>query len=139
MNTDVVAAVPLSLQMSQAPNTSHHTVLENARQRPQNHDAMLAAHLSEIHACPFYGLHVEYISGSAGGAPQPTHNCQVAVALARSTQKSRCMSTAHWFLVSTGGVVDALEDEESDKVEVRGYCSVDNLLDFRMGPPARAK
>ena len=35
--------------------------------------------------------------------------------------------------------MDALEDEESDKVEVRGYCSVDNLLDFRMDPPARAK
>ena len=35
--------------------------------------------------------------------------------------------------------MDVLEDEESDKVEVRGYCSVDNLLDFRMDPPARAK
>ena len=100
---------------------------------------MLAAHLSEIHSCPFYGLRVEYTSGSAGGAPQPTRNCHVAVALARSTQKSRCTSTAHGFLVSTGGVVDALEAEESDKVEVRGYCSVDNLLDFRMDPPARAK
>ena len=35
--------------------------------------------------------------------------------------------------------MDALEDEESDKVEVRGYCSVDNLLDFGMDLPAKAK
>ena len=49
VNTTVVAAVPLSLQMSQAPNTSYHTVLDILRQCPENHDAMLAAHLSEIH------------------------------------------------------------------------------------------
>ena len=46
---------------------------------------------------------------------------------------------ANGFLVSTGGVKDALEDEEDPKtVEVRGYCSMDNVLEFKMDPPARA-
>ena len=106
----------------------------------ERHDAMLAVRLSEVSACPFYGLRVEYnSSGHAGGAPQPIRNCQVAVALARATQKSRCVTVANGFLVSTGGVKDALEDEEDPKtVEVRGYCSMDNVLEFKMDPPARA-
>ena len=41
--------------------------------------------------------------------------------------------------MSTGGVKDALEDEEDPKtVEIRGYCSMDNVLEFKMDPPARA-
>ena len=101
---------------------------------------MLAVQLSEVFACLFYGLRVEYnSSGHAGGASQPTRNCQVAVALARATQKSRCVKVANGFLVSTGGVKDALEDEEDLKtVEIRGYCSMDNVLEFKMDPPARA-
>ena len=140
VNTTVVAASPLSLQIAQAPNTSCHSILEILKQCPESHDAMLAVRLSEVCACPFYGLRVEYnSSGHAGGASQPTRNCQVAVALARATQKSRCVTVANGFLVSAGGVKDALEDEEDPKtVEVRGYCSMDNVLEFKMGPPARA-
>ena len=140
VNTTVVAAAPLSLQIAQAPNTSYNTIFEILNQCPESHDAMLAVRLSEVSACPFYGLRVEYnSSGHAGGAPQPTRNCQVAVALARATQKSRCVTVANGFLVSTGGVKDALEDEEDPKtVEVRGYCSMDNVLEFKMDPPARA-
>ena len=140
VNTTVVAATPLSLQITQAPNTSHNTILEILKQCPESHDAMLAVRLSEVSSCPFYGLRVEYSSsGHAGGAPQPTRNCQVAVALARATQKSRCLKVANGFLVSTSGVKDALEDEEDPKtVEVRGYCSMDNVLEFKMDPPARA-
>ena len=41
--------------------------------------------------------------------------------------------------MTTGGVKDALADEEDPKtVEVRGYCPMDNVLDFKMGPQARA-
>ena len=41
--------------------------------------------------------------------------------------------------MSTGGVKDALEDEEDPKtVEVGDYCSMDNLLEFKMVPLARA-
>ena len=41
--------------------------------------------------------------------------------------------------MSTGGVKDALEDEEDpNSVEVRGYCSMDNVLEFKMDPSARA-
>ena len=140
VNTTVVAATPLSLQITQAPNTSHNTILEILKQCPESHDAMLAVRLSEVSACPFYGLRVEYNSlGHAGSAPQPTRNCQVAVALACATQKSRCLKVANGFLVSTSGVKDALEDEEDPKtVEVRGYCSMDNVLEFKMDPPARA-
>ena len=118
VNTTVVAAAPLSLQIAQAPNTSYNTILEILKQCPESHDTMLAVRLSEVSACPFYGLRVEYnSSGQAGGAPQPTRNCQVAVALARATQKSRCVTVANGFLVSTGGVKDALEDEEDPKTE----------------------
>ena len=140
VNTTVVAATPLSLQITQAPNTSHNTILEILKQCPESRDAMLAVRLSEVSSCPFYGLRVEYNSlGKAGSAPQPTRNCQVAVALACATQKSRCLKVANGFLVSTSGVKDALEDEEDPKtVEVRGYCSMDNVLEFKMDPPARA-
>ena len=140
VNTIVVAAHPLSFQIDQAPNTAYNTILEILKQCPESHEAMLAVRLSEVHSCPFYGLRVEYkSSGGAGGAPQPTRNCQVAVALARATQKSRCLKVANGFLVSTSGVKDALEDEEDPKtVEVRGYCSMDNVLEFKMDPPARS-
>ena len=74
---------------------------------PESQDAMLAAHLSEIRACPFYGMRVEYASETEGGASQPARNCQLAVALVRTTQRSRCVSTASGFLVSTAGVRDA--------------------------------
>ena len=120
--------------------TQPTTVLEILKQCPESHDAMLAVRLSEVSACPFYGLRVEYnSSGHAGSAPQPTRNCQVAVALARATQKSRCVKVANGFLVSTSGVKDALEDVEDPKmVEIRGYCSINNVLEFKMDPPARA-
>ena len=63
----------------------------------------------------------------------------MAVALACATQKSRCLKVANGFLVSTSGVKDALEDEEDPKtVEVRGYCSMDNVLEFKMDPRAGA-
>ena len=58
VNTTVVAASPL--QISQAPNTAYHVILEILKQCRESQDAMLAAHLSEIHACPFYGMRVEY-------------------------------------------------------------------------------
>ena len=110
VNTTVVAAPPLSLQIPQAPNTSHNTILEILKQCPESHDAMLAVRLSEVSSCPFYGLRVEYNSlGKAGSAPQPTRNCKVAVAVVRTTQKSKCTTIANGFLVSTSGVRDALE------------------------------
>ena len=67
-------------------------------------------------------MRVEYSnSRHAGGASQPTRNCEVAVALARAAQKSRCVTVASGFLVSTGGVKHALEDEEDpNTVDVRG-------------------
>ena len=63
----------------------------------------------------------------------------MAVALVRTTQKSRCVSTASGFLVSTPGVRDAFGKDDSDTVTIHGYCSVDNLLNFKMDPPSRAK
>ena len=132
----MVAASPL--QIAQAPNTSYNVILEILKQCPESQDAMLAAHLSEIRACPFYGMRVEYAPEAEGGAPQPARNCHFAVALVRSTQKSRCVSTASGFLVSTAGVRDAFGDEDSDTVTIHGYCSVDNLLNFKMDPrPAK--
>ena len=41
------------------------------QQCPESQDAMLAAHLSEIRPCPFYGMRVEYAPEAEGGAPQP--------------------------------------------------------------------
>ena len=101
---------------------------------------MLAAHLSEIRHCPFYGMRVEYPpAGSKGDASQLARNCRLALALVRTTQKSRCVSTAGGFVVSTPGVTDASGDENSHAVTIHGYCSVDNLLSFKMDPPNRAK
>ena len=137
VNTTVVAASPL--QISQAPNTSYNIVLEILKQCPESQDAMLAAHLSEIRACPFYGMRVEYAPEAEGGASQPARNCHLAVALVRTTQKSRCVSTASGFLVSTAGVRGAFGDEDSDTVTIHGYCSVNNLLNFKMDPPSKAK
>ena len=138
VNTTVVAAAPFSLQSAQAPNNSYNIVLEILKQCPESHDAMLAVRLSEVSHCPFYNLRVEYSSPEhAGGASQPTRNCKVAVALARSTQKSRCSNVANGFLVSTSGVKDALVEEDSNTVEVRGYCSINNVLEFKMDPPKR--
>ena len=74
-----------------------------------------------------------------GGASQPARNCHLAVALVRSTQKSRCVSTASGFLVSTAGVRDAFGNEKSDAVAIHGYCSVENLLNCKMDPPNKAK
>ena len=80
---------------------------------------MLAAHLSEIRACPFYGMRVEYAPESVGGAAQPARNGHLAVALVRTTQKSRCVSTASGFLVSTPGVRDAFDNDDSDTVTIQ--------------------
>ena len=91
---------------------------------------------------PFYGMRVEYATDlptGGGDASQLTRNCHLAVVLVRTTQKSRCVSTASGFLVSTAGVRDAFGDENSDTVTVHGYCSVDNLLSFKMDPPSKAK
>ena len=137
VNTTVVAASPL--QIAHAPNTSYNVILEILKQCPESQDAMLAAHLSEIRACPFYGMRVEYASETEGGASQPARNCQLAVALVRTTQKSHCVSTASGFLVSTAGVRDVFASEDSDTVTVHGYCSADNLLSFKMDPPQKAK
>ena len=109
------------------------------KQCPESQDAMLAAHLSEIRACPFYGMRVEYAPEAEGGAPQPARNCHFAVALVRSTQKSRCVSTASGFLVSTPGVRDAFGKDDSATVTIQSYCSIDNLLDFKLDPPSKAK
>ena len=140
VNTTVVAASPL--QISHAPNTSYSVVLEILKQCRESQDSMLAAHLSEIHACPFYGMRVEYALEpplGSGDASQLARNCHLAVALVRTTQKSRCVSTANGFFVTTSGVKDAFADQNSDSVTIRGYCSVDHLLDFKMDPPSKAK
>ena len=140
VNTTVVAASPL--QMSQAPNTSYDVILEILKQCRESQDAMLAAHLSEIHACPFYGMRVEYapqVPIGTGDAAPLARNCHLAVALVRTNQKSRCVSTASGFLVSTAGVRDAFGDENSDTVTIHGYCSADNLLSFKMDPPSKSK
>eukprot|EP00959_Pyramimonas_sp_CCMP1952_P010423 218234-Pyramimonas_sp.AAC.1 len=52
-------------------------------------------------------------ASGGGGASQLARNCRLAVALVRATQKSRCASTASGFLVSTPGVTDASDDENS--------------------------
>ena len=138
VNTTVVAASPL--QISHAPNTSYNVVLEILKQCRESQDAMLAAHLSEIRPCPFYNMRVEYPPASGGGdASQLARNCHLALALVRTTQKSRCVSTAGGFLVSTPGVTDASDDDQARAVTIHGYCSVDNLLSFKMDPPNKAK
>ncbi len=143
VNTTVVAASPM--QISKAPNTSYNVILEILKQCRESQDAMLVARLPEIHACPFYGMRVEYAPGESAGSDSPTasraraRNCNMAVALVRTTQKSRCVSTASGFLVSTAGVTDAFGDEKYDAVTIHGYCSVDNLLSFKMDPPHNAK
>ena len=91
---------------------------------------------------PFYGMRVEYAPEpplGSGDAAQLARNCHLAVALVRTTQKSRCVSTANGFFVTTSGVKDAFADQNSDSVTIRGYCSVDHLLDFKMDPPSKAK
>ena len=140
VNTTVVAASPL--QISHAPNTSYNVIIEILKQCRESQDAMLAAHLSEIRFCPFYGMRVEFSPGpprDSGDASQLARNCQLALALVRTTQKSRCVTTASGFLVSTAGVKDASGDENSEAFTIHGYCSVNNLLSFKMDPPSRAK
>ena len=88
---------------------------------------------------PFYGIRVEYEKDDEGYVPQPARNCQLAVALVRATQKSQCVSTTSGFLVSTAGVRDAFADADSDTVTIYGSCSLDNLLNFKMDPPSKAK
>ena len=85
-------------------------------------------------------MRVEYPpAGNGGDASQLPRNCHLAVALVRTTQKSRCVSTASGFLVSTAGVRDAFGNENAGTVTIHGYCSVDNLLSFKMDPPSTAK
>ena len=140
VNTTVVAASPL--QILHAPDTSYHVIFEILKRCRVSQDAMLAAHLSEIRACPDNGMRVEYapdLPFGSGDASQLARNCHLAVALVRTTQKSRCVSTASGFLVSTAGVRDAFGDETAGTVTIHGYCSVDNLLSFKMDPPSTAK
>jgi hypothetical protein len=140
VNTTVVAASPL--QISHAPNTSYNVVIEILKQCRETQDAMLAAHVSEIRFCPFYGMRVEFSQGpprDSGDASQLARNCQLVLSLVRTTQKSRCETTANGFLVSTAGVKDASGDENSEAVTIHGYCSANNLLSFKMDPPSRAK
>ena len=103
---------------------------------------MLAACIWEIPACLFSGTRVEYalelLLGS-GDAFQLARNCHQAVALVRIAQKSKCVTTALGFHVSTAGVKDSFGDESSHEVTNHGFCSVDNLLSFKMDPPSRAK
>ena len=68
----------------------------------------------------------------SGDASQLARNCHLAVAIVRAAQKSRCLTTANGFLVSTAGVRDASGDENPNTVTIHGYCSVGNLLDFAM-------
>ena len=42
-------------------------------------------------------------------------------------------------IVSTAGVRDAFGNEDSDTVTIHGDCSVDNLLNFKMDPPNKAR
>ena len=64
VNTTAVAASPL--QISRPPNTAYNVILEILKQCRESQDAMLAARLSEIRQCPFYGMRVEY--GDSGDA-----------------------------------------------------------------------
>ena len=140
VDTTVVAASPL--QILHAPDTSYHVIFEILKKCRVSQDAMLAAHLSEIRACPDNGMRVEYapdLPFGSGDASQLARNCHLAVALVRTTQKSRCVSTASGFLVSTAGVRDAFGNENAGTVTIHGYCSVDNLLSFKMDPPSTAK
>ena len=138
VDTTVVAASPL--QILHAPDTSYHVIFEILKRCRVSQDAMLAAHLSEIRPCPFYNMRVEYPPASGGGdVSQLARNCHLALALVRTTQKSRCVSTAGGFLVSTPGVTDASDDDQARAVTIHGYCSVDNLLCFKMDPPTNAK
>eukprot|EP00959_Pyramimonas_sp_CCMP1952_P412469 8643619-Pyramimonas_sp.AAC.1 len=93
-----------------------------------------------IRPCHFYGMRVQFAPASGSGdASRLARDCHLELALVRTTQKSRCVSTASGFLVSTAGVRDAFGDENSDTVAIHCYCSVDNLLSFKMDPPNRAK
>ena len=70
-------------------------------------------------------MRVEYtLASGEGDASQLARNCHLALALVRTTQKSRCVSTASGFLVSTPGVTDASNDENSHAVTIHG-CSKD--------------
>eukprot|EP00959_Pyramimonas_sp_CCMP1952_P291475 6096970-Pyramimonas_sp.AAC.1 len=73
----------------------------------------------------------------SGGASQLARNCHLAGALVRDAQKSRCVSTAIGFLVSTTDVKDVFADENSVAMTVRGYCSVDNLSLIHISEPTR--
>ena len=75
----------------------------------------------------------------SGDASQLARNCHLAVALVSSTQKSRCVKSGQGYQVSTPGVRDAFADENSNTVTIHGYCSLDNLLNFKMDPPSRPK
>ena len=41
--------------------------------------------------------------------------------------------------MSTPGVTDVSDDENSHAMTIHGYCSISNLLSFKMDPPNKAK
>ena len=157
-NLVVADAAPMKWEARSAPNASSNTLLEILKHFPETHDGILAARLSELRHCPHYGLAVEYsIEGAtAAEAASPTpgadasqvapiasrRNAKLVAALIQGSCKSRCEKEESGYKVVTDNIVDVSHPLplDANDAEVAGtntlvaYCSLDDVLNFKLDP-----
>ena len=117
-----------------APNASNTALLDVLQHLAESNDGILCAQLREIRHCPHYGLAVEYPGTSR-------RNGKCVAALIASSAKSRLVEAAHGHKVLTDRVQDALQETwatDATSFGLVGYCSLNNVLDFKLDPPRAA-
>ena len=91
----------------------------------------LFAFLSDIQPCLHYGFRAHYPAvGSTRNAIGTG-----AVVLLSSTTKSTLESMGAGHKVTSSGVRDAANPENSTTYQVASFCTLENIMEFKMDPP----
>lgn len=114
-----------------APNAAYMDIVHILRQCPRHDEALCFAALAEVQSSPHYTFEVAFkdmlVHGSA------------LVALIGSKEKSAVQKCGDGYKVTTKKIVDVLGDalglSGAITWDAVAYCSLDDLLEFKLDPP----
>ena len=113
-----------------APNASYNDVIHILNNCPSHDEGLLFAFLADIKPDPYYGFKVMFEGKEANQA-------KYVAALIGSPNKSQAVAAGTGWKVTTSGITDIAkcDDTENANYQVAGYCSQDDIMNFKLDPP----
>ena len=131
INSMIEEIEPVLWNLKSAPNEAFADVLNILNNCPRHDEGLLFAFLADLKPDPYYGFQVFY------NGVESVKATYVVVLIASSQNSNSPTDLGGGYKVTTSKIVDVAnpDAEQVGTYTVTGYCSMEELLNFKLDPP----